>query len=260
MLHCTNCGEKTSDKKICKSCGVKLHSTHNFCCWCGTALEQNAKKCPNCGEKVKQSLILFVIIKYIIGILLLMSGLGTLKKSIVTAISLMLFGIILLPIVKDFIRKLTCKKGKIYKVISKARIILLVILLLVAFVTMPPSDTNNTTSNNSNDVSSVDGSGGKEVVIKSGQEALTAAKKYVSNNKELMEQKIAAECGFKTFYSPKYSTYDDFPHTSSWTVYVKGIINGYTDDYGSNLKTYNFTVSISVSKYGDIKISSVDHF
>lgn len=53
---CTNCGAP-SQKKICPNCGVKRNKTHNFCAWCGLAIDPNAKKCPHCQEPVRTSVV-----------------------------------------------------------------------------------------------------------------------------------------------------------------------------------------------------------
>lgn len=257
MNYCTHCGEKTSEKKICKSCGVKLYSTHHFCHWCGTAFEQDVKKCPYCGENVKKSFILFVIIKYIIGAFFLLTGLVSLVDPSLFSIPLILFGILLLPVVNNFIKRLTCKKGKIHKIISTIRVVILFILIPVMFITAPSYDTDSTTSDNISNSTTTETTT-KEAVIKSSQAAIAAAKVYVSDNSRVVAGKIADECGFKRFYSPDYATYDCDEDFSSWTVQLNGNMGGYIDDYGTDFEQYKFTVNMRVYDDGEISIISVE--
>lgn len=258
MKYCTNCGEKTAEKKICDKCGFRFDSTHNFCKWCGAEIGENKKRCSNCGEKNKKSFILATIIKYTISLILIIASLGNFGESAVTATSLLLFGILLLPVTNNLFKQLTCKNGKTHKVLSIARRVLLVVLLVVAIATVPSSETNSTPSNSTSDteVENTD----KESVVHSGSEAIVAAKKYVANNSGYLEQQIADECNFKNFYHPTYATYDDFAHISSWSVHVKGNISGYTDDYATDFKQYKFEVILSVSEDGSVSLTSIKKY
>ena len=254
MKFCTNCGKKTVEKKICDKCETEFDTSHNFCKWCGTEISEKDTKCPNCGEKIKKEYILITIVKYIFGVFFILGGLAGLGNSLVYALPMILFGILLLPIVKNLIKQITCPKGKINKVVSIIRIVLLVVLILISFIVAPPSDSND--MNNDNGPTS-DNADSEEQVIFSGEQAIALAKEYIANNSVYLEQKIADECNFSRYYAPIYATYDYHHNPSSWTVYVDGNIYGYTDNYATNLVNYKFTISFSVQENGEIKISNI---
>ena len=55
-MHCTNCGEKISEKaEICPKCGVRQYREKNNCPTCGAGLKPNQEMCVECGTTVRQN-------------------------------------------------------------------------------------------------------------------------------------------------------------------------------------------------------------
>ena len=256
-MFCTNCGKKTSSKKICENCNVKIGSAHSFCKWCGAELEENAKNCPQCKEKVKNDLLVLKILFYVVGVLFVIVGIVSISNGdYLPGVFFGLFGILLLPIVKDFIKKTTCCNPKLHNLIMKIRIVALVVLVIAGIATIPPSDPdtakNSGSSNSAAEVS-------KEPVILNEQQALKAAKEYMKDNSRKVEKQIASECEFTKFYSPEFVTYSTkMSGVGSWTITVKGNMAGYIDEYGSDFEKYNFDMKIYVSEDGSVRLGYVN--
>lgn len=142
MAYCTNCGKETSAKKVCEHCGVKKNKTHNFCEWCGTALDQKAKVCPNCQEPKKVGTIVGKAISTFFAVLFLILALGSIGESFLAGICFLLFALLLLPFTKGLIRKATHNNMKLRKTLKPIRVIVLVVLFLVGGSALPESDTN----------------------------------------------------------------------------------------------------------------------
>lgn len=149
MKYCTNCGEQTREKKICKSCGVKLCSTHNFCELCGTSLEENSKKCPNCSEKTKPSFILWKIARWLIAVFFLISALSFIGKSWITSIAFLLFAVMILPVTRKAIKQLTVKKLKLHKIMKYAYGLIAVVVFIVGISAVPPSTPSSSSDGSS---------------------------------------------------------------------------------------------------------------
>ncbi len=142
MAYCTNCGKETFSKKVCEHCGVKRNKTHHFCEWCGNALDPKAKACPNCAEPKKSGTFIGKAISTFFAVLFIVAALVGIGESLVTGISFLLFGLLLLPVTKDFIRKITHNNMKLRKILKPARVMVLVVLFFVGGAALPESDTN----------------------------------------------------------------------------------------------------------------------
>lgn len=252
-MFCSNCGEKTSEKKICEKCNVKIDSVHNFCKWCGTKLEENAKTCPNCKEKTKSESTIVKILFYILGVLCIVVGLVSLAGGdYLPGIFFGLFGVLLLPAIKNLIKKSTCKTAKLHSTVMIIRIVVMVALLVGFVATLPPSDpAAKDNSNNTVDVS-------KEAVIHNNQQALNAAKAYIQSNSNKVEQEIADECGFTKFFTPTFASYQTHSESDSWTITVKGNIAGYVDEHATEFRKYKFDLKLYVSADGSVRIGYVN--
>lgn len=70
-----------------------------------------------------------------------------------------------------------------------------------------------------------------------------------------LENQIAGELHFKSYHDPKYGSEEAKENPDgSWTVTLKGNMSGYTDEYGRDLSTRNFTVNATVTVDGDVEI------
>lgn len=70
-----------------------------------------------------------------------------------------------------------------------------------------------------------------------------------------LENQIAGELHFKSYYDPKYGSEEAKENPDgSWTVTLKGNMSGYTDEYGRDLSTRNFTVNATVTADGDVEM------
>ncbi len=247
MKYCTNCGERTSAKKICDSCGVKMYSTHNFCRWCGNALETNAKKCLVCGEKSKKDFILIPILCYILGIALIIGGLCVANDFALSGIALALFGLFLLPVIKKLVRIISGKKKVLFKTFNILRLALAAIFFVI-YVSAIPADYEPPVKENKPTNSSV------SAAITSQSEAIKAADKYISQNETYINQQIASKLGFVTFYTPKYGGKDAAEHHNYWNITYYGNMTGYIDKYQTDIENYKFTIILTVKQDGDISI------
>lgn len=144
MAYCTNCGKEITAKKVCEHCGVKKNKTHNFCEWCGTALDQKAKLCPNCQEPKKAGTVVGKAVSTFFVVLFLISAIGAIGKSFVAVICFLLLALLLLPFTKGLIRKATHNNMKLRKSLKPVRVIVLVALFLIGCCALPESDTNYT--------------------------------------------------------------------------------------------------------------------
>lgn len=142
MAYCTNCGKEMTAKKVCEHCGVKKNKTHNFCEWCGTALDQKAKVCPNCQEPKKAGTAVGKAISTFFAVLFLILALGSIGQSFVAGICFLLFALLLLPFTKGLIRKATHNNMKLRKTLKPVRVIVLIALFLIGGSALPESDTN----------------------------------------------------------------------------------------------------------------------
>lgn len=70
-------------------------------------------------------------------------------------------------------------------------------------------------------------------------------------NDEYVKQMIAQRLSFNYFFAPRYgqSTADE-NSDGSWTVTVKGTMQGYIDEYHRELKTYSFEATATISRQG----------
>lgn len=142
MAYCTNCGKEMAAKKICEHCGVKKGKGHCFCQWCATELEPNAKECPNCHEPKKSGTKVGKIISSVIGILSCVMGIYTFKNSVVTGLCCVLFGLLLLPVVREFIKKFTHNNLTLRKKIKIIYIVTIIAISFIGIANIPESDTN----------------------------------------------------------------------------------------------------------------------
>lgn len=137
MPYCTNCGKETS-RKLCQHCGVKMQKTHHYCTWCGTKLDEHATICPNCQEPVhtrKIGTFISVILICLFGVFALFSLTAEKngKTNFSAAIILVIGIVLLLPIVKQSLLKMTHNNKKIRPILSIGRG-MIVMALFVGFL------------------------------------------------------------------------------------------------------------------------------
>lgn len=142
MAYCTNCGKEMTAKKVCEHCGVKKNKTHNFCEWCGTALDQKAKVCPNCQEPKKVGTVVGKAVSTFFAVLFLIGAISAIGQSFVSGICFLLFALLLLPFTKGLIRKATHNNMKLRKTLKPVRVVVLIALILIGGSALPESDTN----------------------------------------------------------------------------------------------------------------------
>lgn len=250
MLYCTNCGEKTSEKKICEKCEVKLDSTHNYCKWCGCSIVENAKKCPQCKQKLKKESIIGKIICYIVSAIFLIASLGMFAvNGAVSAICFILFAVLLFPAVKKIFKKTADKSPKSTNIIIKVRALALVVFLIVGFAVMPETESSGFSfGKSSNDASASE-------PITSESQALKAADDYLSKNEVYVNQLISSKLGFETFYAPKYGGKEVVSRYDYWNVTYYGNMTGYTDKYQTDIEIYKFSIILTVKEDGNISVS-----
>lgn len=96
----------------------------------------------------------------------------------------------------------------------------------------------------------------EEKKITTSSEAIYEVKNhYPSNSMFSLDNQIAGELHFKSYHSPKYGSENATENPDgSWTVTLKGNMSGYTDEYGRDLSTRNFTVNATVTADGDVEM------
>lgn len=109
MAYCTNCGRQ-SDSKICDNCGERNNRYHKYCYWCGSPFLGPTSKCLECGERVRISL--WDILKTILFVLwcfLCWDAIWSMAdmKQYVSAFTILLSGLVFLPALGRWIRKIT---------------------------------------------------------------------------------------------------------------------------------------------------------
>lgn len=113
------------------------------------------------------------------------------------------------------------------------------------------SSENNKLEKEGADENVVDESPTSNAVITTASEAIQAVKDYWYTN-----QKIAEHFGYKNFYEPEYGTCTAVPakdgSINGWKVTLKGNMNGYVDDYHSELENQTFTLTTFVTDTGII--------
>lgn len=142
MAYCNNCGKEMTAKKVCEHCGVKKNKSHNFCEWCGTALDPKAKICPNCQEPKKTGTAVGRAVSTFFAVLFLILALGSMGQSFVSGICFLLFALLLLPFTKGLIRKATHNNMKLRKALKPVRALVLIALFLIGGSALPESDTD----------------------------------------------------------------------------------------------------------------------
>lgn len=152
MSYCTNCGCE-SNKKVCIQCGVKNKKLHNYCYFCGNALDPNAVICPNCKEYIKlpkKSFILDIILLLfsLFTFLLFFTLKETFKISFSKSYFFIILSIILaLPAVKNIIRKYLYNKSSLLKKsINIGRYVLIIALAFASFAVFPTKEINSATN------------------------------------------------------------------------------------------------------------------
>lgn len=138
MAYCTNCGKDISEKTFCEECCMEIGAARNYCKWCGNSLNPNDKKCSTCGEKIKESRISKKL-AYFFSAFLLLAGIATVKKSIISAVCFFIAAILLFPKTKNFIRKKTESEPNKRKTAFKIQTIGLIVFLVISVVAMPTS-------------------------------------------------------------------------------------------------------------------------
>ncbi len=146
MNYCSNCGEKSS-KKICEHCGVKKNTTHHFCEWCGNPLNENATLCTKCHERIRPSGISkFSGIICILGIIVfIFAAILALSLNAILSTVIFIIGLVLLmPFIKQLIKKVTHEKQWLRSIINTARVFLVFALFVVGIMVTPDSNSNIT--------------------------------------------------------------------------------------------------------------------
>ncbi len=139
MKYCRNCGKETT-AKICPHCGSNSKKAENYCAWCGNEVDKNAVMCPNCHEKLKEGFgaKILSLAGIAVALILFLLAAGFLSEgAVVSAVLFVVTGVLLLPFVKNIIKKLTFgDKGK-RSIFSIARVVVICVALVGAFVTVP---------------------------------------------------------------------------------------------------------------------------
>lgn len=141
MTYCTNCGKEHTGK-ICRNCGVKHNTTHNFCQWCGREVDSKAVVCVACKERIRPSAgsVLSKIISYIVAIWLLIGmGVTISDGGWIMAAMLAFVTILILPISKELIRRHTFQKLTLRKILNGLRILLACSIFLISLDFLPDS-------------------------------------------------------------------------------------------------------------------------
>lgn len=133
-MYCTNCGAESS-KKICQKCGVERDKTHLYCKWCGNEIKERATICVSCGEKVKKTGVdrfVSLIFGLVTLLLIAYTAITVITGDYVATAILVVGIIILLPFVKEIIRKNTIGKNGLRIGLNIARIFIVVVLFFLA--------------------------------------------------------------------------------------------------------------------------------
>ena len=142
MKYCRNCGKETT-AKICPHCGASTKKSNKYCGWCGTEVDSNAVVCPNCHEKTKDSLMakLSNILGVVAAVFLVIMGLafGT-ENATMTTVMFIVAAVLLLPFIKNLIRKVTFGKKSLRMILSLGRIALVIVLLVGGCSAMPEAE------------------------------------------------------------------------------------------------------------------------
>ncbi len=142
MKYCRNCGKETT-AKICPHCGANSRKSQNFCAWCGAEVDKNAVVCPNCQEKTKDGAMakLGNIIGVVVAAFLVIMGLafGS-DNAALTAVMFIVAAVLLLPFIKNLIRKVTFGKKTLRAILSIGRMALVIILLIGGCSVMPEAE------------------------------------------------------------------------------------------------------------------------
>ena len=243
MAYCTNCGKEMTAKKICEHCGVKKNKTHNFCEWCGTALDQKAKVCPNCQEPKKVETVAGKAVSTFFAVLFLIGAIGAIGQSFVTAVCFLLFALLLLPFTKGLIRKATHDNMKLRKTLKPVRVIALIALLLIGGSALPETET----SNNNAEINSSQSTKSDYVELNEKEiDALVADALYkeIDGNKNYRSNLDPGACKYEI------SSIED--EEKQYVVYGNG---WFYDKYGQPCKpysdnsgSYSFTFEIKINK------------
>lgn len=129
--YCTNCGEAIKGR-ICLRCGVKNNTTHKYCYYCGTPMEERAAICVSCHETNRNNIavrVLAIISLCLTPIWFIIVALGSrslvYSLMVLLAAALMLF--LSLPFGDNLIKTATHKKRWL-------RIPIYIISFMLAFV------------------------------------------------------------------------------------------------------------------------------
>lgn len=243
MAYCTNCGKEMTDKKVCEHCGVKKNKTHNFCEWCGTALDQNAKVCPNCQEPRKVGTVVGKAVTTFFAVLFLIGAIGAIGQSFVSGICFLLFALLLLPFTQGLIRKATHNNMKLRKTLKPVRVVVLIALILIGGSALPESDTNdNNAEINSNQSTESDYVELSEKEIN----ALVADALY---------KEIDSNKNYRSTLDPGATRYEISRIEDEEKQYVVYGNGGFYDIYGNVCKpysddsgAYSFTFEVKINK------------
>lgn len=140
MRYCTNCGKETNSKKICEHCGIKHNKKHAFCEWCGSPIDAHYRICPNCNEPKKTSSFVCNFFGIIFCVFNALASVAYIGKSNICAILFFMVALLLLPITKKQLQKLTHKNHGIRKKLYSIRIIAIVVLFFVGLFCTPVSE------------------------------------------------------------------------------------------------------------------------
>lgn len=251
MAYCTNCGKETSAKKVCEHCGVKKNKTHNFCEWCGTALDPNAKICPNCKEPKKSGPAIMRVLGYVFSVMCLMwvfSG-----YPVAGTVCFALVAILALPVTKKVIIKATHNNLNLRKILVPVRVIAVVVLFVIALSYVPVSEREETDSEINRDQAS-----------QSEEVELTEAEieKIVGN---ALYNKISNNKNYRSSLDPgatKYKIASIEDEGDKYVVYGNGyfydkygkLCYPYSDDSGSYAFSFEVTINKATGKASSCKI------
>ena len=93
------------------------------------------------------------------------------------------------------------------------------------------------------------------IVIETEYEAIETIMNYGSGTPYDMIHRIGNGLNFNQFYEPRYGSAEAIKISDYWYVTIKGNMMGYVDEYASEMKTKNFTVSAFIYANGFISIS-----
>ena len=133
-------------------------------------------------------------------------------------------------------KKIILKKWWFWTIIG----VVLIAVVTVSIVLISAS--NSSSSNSGSSYNSYNDT------VSSESEAINKVKNYY-----FTEDYIAKELGFNSFYSPDYGVCDaSQKFDGSWEVKLKGNMSGYIDDYNSEFRNYDFSVTATVSETGSV--------